>query len=332
MAIGSGLSGILCLLATAHGTPPPAQALLRSMRPTFSTNITAVVVQRDPSSDGAFQIVRVERDRLGHTRYTVLQPLRMQGVESVDDGTKVRMYFPDQNLIIDQDSPQRSPGDAAWRIGLAQRNYTLRYGPPTRVAGRSCLTIVATPKYGQMDVRRYYVDEETFYPLRIESEGDSGRTLYIDTKDILYPAKLPRDRFRLDPMGSPQVLRYHRPDSLTTHTAALKMGFTPIVPQTIPLGFRVQEMQLSETGNWRSVAVRITDGLVRATVYQWQAAGSRFDVKSIENSTPAERNGIRLLLVSDLDARLRQALLDAFVGRSSALPILRSGPVSRGSH
>jgi hypothetical protein len=299
----------------------PREALLRSMQRVFPVNVAAIIVQRDPANEGTYQTVRVERDRGGRVHHTILQPLRLAGVESVDDGERSKIYFPDRNLLIDQDSPQQSPCDADWRINLASQNYSFKFGEPVRIAGRNTLCVTAVPRNSAMDVRRYYIDERTYYPLRLESVADNGaRTVFYDTKDIRYLASIGASRFKLQPVGTPQTLVYSKPPTLNSRSAYTKMGFQPLMPVNMPMGFRLQEMQLSEAGRWKSVALRISDGLVRATVYQWLARGSNFNVKSIENSTPAEYRGVRLLLVSDLSPRLREQLLSAFIERAEAQP------------
>ena len=49
--------------------------------------------------DGLSQLIRVERDKSGKTRHSVLQPLRLAGTESVDDGNRNYVYWPDRNVL-----------------------------------------------------------------------------------------------------------------------------------------------------------------------------------------------------------------------------------------
>jgi len=291
------------------------EVLLRSMQRVLPVNVVAIIVQRDPFGDGAFQTVRVERDRSGKIHHTVLQPLRLQGMESADDGDRSMIYWPDQNLLIDQDSPQRNPDDAESRMALASRNYSFKFGDSTTVAGRSAYCVVATPRSSALDVRRYYIDQETFFSLRMETVAP-GRppSLYVDTKDVKYPKKIDADSFVLKPIGSPRVQRYSPYEELSMESANRRMGFYPLLPDAMPMGFKLQEMQLTNTNRWKAVAIRITDGLVRATIYQWR--GGPRDLTSLEDRTAAEHNGINMILVSDLRSALREQLLNAFIQRA----------------
>ena len=299
-------------LVTASG-PGPDEVLLRSFQRVFPVNVRALIVQRDPAGDGLSQLIRVERDKSGKTRHSVLQPLRLAGTESVDDGNRNYVYWPDRNVLINQVSPQKDAPSASDRIKIARRNYKFSFGKSEKVAGRETYCVVATPNDRRMDVRRYYIDTATYYPLRLETVV-SGRvkTVFYDTKDIQFPSKIEPDRFKLKPVGSPRVMEYSRPTKLAESEAKAKLGFKPVVPKKLPMGFQVQEMQLTSGNSWRSLAIRITDGLVRATVYQWRPSGDANDVASIEVGSSVAVGDIRVMLVSDLGEEERSALLRAF--------------------
>ena len=314
----------VCLVATCLGiTSPDSDArdlLEKALGRSFGVNIVAIISQRDPRGEDSFQTVSVERDRSGKTHHTVLQPLRMQGVESVDDLVRFRMYLPDKGLLIDQDSPQRHPCDARWRTDLACQNYELRILDTGNIAGRRSTRIDAVPRFSEIPARRYYVDAATGYPLRLEMMDSDGAWITgFDTKDIRFPRSIEASRFRLDPMGDPKVVRYENPDRLTKASAAKSIGFEPIVPTVLPFGFRVQSIQTNDGKGWRSLAMRLTDGLVRATIYQWQSKPGANDPHSIENSSVVEAGPLKVMLVTDLPASIRRKILDAFRLRSESL-------------
>jgi negative regulator of sigma E activity len=311
----STLAAFLVTMASVMPSPDSdARDLLeRALGRAFGVNIVAIISQRDPRNEGSFQTVSVERDKTGRTHHTILQPLRMQGVESVDDLVRFRMYMPDQAMIIDQDSPQRMPCDARWRTGLAVQNYELRLSESSNIAGRRVTRIEALPRFREIPSRRYYVDATTGYPLRLElMESDGAWATGFDTKDIRFPRSIEPGRFRLEPMGEPKVIRYENQNKLSKATAAKLIGFEPIVPPNLPFGFQVQSIQTNDSKNWRSLAMRLTDGLARATIYQWQIVPGARDPKSIENSTMIESGSLRIMLVSDLPVAVRKRLLEAF--------------------
>jgi hypothetical protein len=81
----------------------------------------------------------------------------------------------------------------------------------------------------------------------------------------------------------------------------------------MPMGFAMQEMQVTQSDRWRSVAIRVTDGLVRGTVYQWLSKGEDREVDGMDENSVMKVGDVRMMIVSDLDAPRRQAMLEAFV-------------------
>ena len=286
--------------------------LLKSMRRNFSTHVIAVIIQRDPSDDDQHQTVRVERSKDGKVHHVVLQPLRRQGTESVDDGRRLRVYLPDQNVMIDQASPHLQEDDAGTRWKLAKKNYDLKFGEAVKIAGRETRCIVAVPHDSRMETRRYYVDRKTGYPLRMETiSDDSPRRIIYDTREIQFPAEIDRERFEMNPVGGARVLSYDPPQSLKPADAKRKLGFSPILPSNLPMGFKVQDMQLTTSDRWRALAVRVTDGLVKATVYQWLSS-DQVKIRSMEMGTSGTVGDVRLLVVSEMSTEIRRDLLRAF--------------------
>lgn len=294
-----------------------ADLLLKSMQRSFPVNISAVIVQRDPSGDGSYQRVKVVRSKDGRVRHTVLQPLRLQGIESIDDGEMMRIYLPDNKALILQESPQKASNDAESRLALAKQNYAFSIGDRPRIAGRQTICVVATPKVADLGVRRYYLDADTQYPLRMELIDPSGKSVpIVDTKDVQYPPKVDAAVFEMRALPGVEKLNYTRPKSLGKSQAQETLGFIPSLPSNLPMGFRVQEIQYNASPKWKSAVVRLSDGLARATVYQWKPNGT--EIESIEDSTTVDHNGIRLMLVSDMPAQVRLRLLRAFIQQANA--------------
>ena len=289
--------------------------LTRSMQRSFGVNVVSLIEQRDPANDRDMQLVKVIRSKSGKIRHSIQMPIRLQGVVSIDNGDRSMMYLPDDRIIINQESPQREPNDIGFRVELASNNYEFRSTKGPLLAGRQTVQVTATPKDPQLDVRRYCIDEKTYYPLRLEVVTPRGRTYtQYDTKDIKYPSRIEPATFELQSVGGVSVLRYSKPASLRNPSEAEKMvGFVPIVPANLALGFKVQNVQLNENPEWKSVSIRITDGLVRATVYQWRATNQDEKIQTMDNRSMAEKKGIRIMIVSDLSSHLRQRLLNAFL-------------------
>jgi hypothetical protein len=309
--------------AQSKAAPTPAEVLLKSMQRQTSVNVLGIITQRDGAGTGITQTIRVERDRNGRSHFLVLAPLRHQGTESVDNGARSLVYWPDKNVIIDQDSPSKTPCDAQWRMTLAQKNYRLKFGTPLKIAGRTTRCIEATPIDPRMEVRRFYVDATTSYPLRLELIGSNRTVVTIqDTKEISYPVDVTADRFVLKPVGAPRTLKFERPKSTSAAQVERALGFEPIIPKVMPMGFAMQDMQVTQSDRWRSVAIRVTDGLVRGTVYQWRSRGEDREVEGMDENSVMKVGDVRMMIVSDLDASRRQAMLEAFVESALAEGLL----------
>ncbi len=303
------------LLVQPTGSDNRAKELLaKSFQRSFGVNIIALIEQRDPSNVGEMQLVKVERSRAGSTRHQILRPLRSQGVMSIDDGERSMMYLPAENMVINQESPQKADGDIEFRVNLTAKNYQLSLESGPDIAGRETTIIIAKPRESWLDERRIYLDGKTAYPLRHEVVRGNKVELQFTTKDIQYPPTMSSEIFRMRKIGGVTELRYDRPADLKDPKQAEKLvGFIPIVPKNLPMGFKVQSIQVNETEELASVAVRITDGLVRATVYQWRQSEEDDKVASMDNRTAGTKRGIRVMLVSELGASVRKKLLDAFV-------------------
>jgi outer membrane lipoprotein-sorting protein len=287
--------------------------LAKSMQRSFSVNVVTLIEQRDPANDQEMQLVKVERSKSGKVRHSIQMPIRMQGITSIDDGDRSMMYLPDEKVIINQESPQKEPNDVSFRLELAANNYDFKVSKGQVLAGRQTMQVTAIPKDNQLDIRRYSIDEKTSYPLRLEviSPGGNSETQY-DTKDIKYPSRLDEAIFQLRTIGGVSTLNYKRASLKNSAEAEKMVGFVPIVPATLALGFRVQNVQINENLEWKSVAIRITDGLVRATVYQWRPSAKDEKIQTLDNRSMFDRKGIRVMIVSDLSTPLRNKLLKAF--------------------
>lgn len=312
----ASLSLLAVAFAGAGQDERAATMLQKSMGREFPVNVVAIIMQRDPVGDGTYQRVKVTRAKDGRARHTILQPLRMAGVESVDDGENMRVYLPDKRALIVQDSPHRENSDIDERISLAKKNYQFSIDGRERIAGRISLRVVADPKDPDMAIRRYYLDEKSGYPLKMEVVGEAGDPKVVfDTVAIDFPGELGGDVFRMKTMPGTSTITYTRPKTLTSPgKAQTVVGFRPVMPDRLPMGFKVQETQYNGSKEWKSVVVRMTDGLVRATVYQWKPNGKK--IEAVEDSSSIEVNGLKILLVSDLPPHVRMRLLQAFVGQA----------------
>lgn len=311
-----GVAPLLCAFSPADKRA--RDLLQRGMGPGFGVNVVATLYQRDPSGNGSFQTLRVERSKRGKIRVTVLSPARMQGTVTVDDGERSRVYLPQQRVLLDQASALQERESPRARMAMAERNYILSIAGKRRIAGRSALVIVAKPRHPDMDERRYTLDAKTHVPLRLETVSPSGVvSLVFEARDVAYPKRLPSTTFELRPSGQVKYVMYPRPLPVSSLGEARRaVGFRPRVPSRLPLGFRVEGLYVDSAREWKRLLVRASDGLVLARVYQWVPQGQSTFVRPAVQAQSVEVNGVRMLVSGDLSRAARERLLSAFAGRS----------------
>jgi outer membrane lipoprotein-sorting protein len=291
------------------------QLLLKTLERTFSHNVIALITQRSPENHGNTQRIQVQISRDGKMRQTVIYPLSMQGVETIDDGKNIATFFPDEKLVIVQSSPKLQPADTAARINLTIRNYSLHLGGSTNIAGHIATVVVATPRSRELETRRYHIDERTGFLLKLETIDKSGviRPAFY-AQQVIYPSKINASTFAIDlEARSDRKIIYNRPTSLTQAVKAPpKLNFEPVVPQALPYGFDVQDVQINENENFGSAAVRISDGLVKATVYQYSVSDAK-KMKQMPGTTIDEGSGIKFVVAADVPESVRRRILAAFM-------------------
>jgi outer membrane lipoprotein-sorting protein len=285
--------------------------LSMSRQPRF--NVRAVLVQRLDLA-GGLRTVKVEMSRDGKIHQIVVAPLSSQGIEFVDDGSHTKTYFPDDKCVIVQPSPSQESNDVATRMKLVDRNYSVRLTRREQIAGCNAAVVEATPRNRVLETRCYAIDEEKGFLLRLDTCREGGQTTtQFETKMIEFPERFTEATFRLDnPMGviyktySDRCVSPESADELRD-----ELRFRPVVPQNLPYGFVVQELQAS-TDPKPALAVRITDGLAKATVMEWRAEGATHSRPPA--GTKVDHAGkITLLISGDLPDQVKEEILLHFV-------------------
>lgn len=313
------------------------QLLLRSLQHAYNVNVRAIVVQFC-SESGTFQQIKVEQSKNGKSRYTIIAPLRDQGVESVDDGMKAVTYLPDNKLVLVQASTRNGYQDAKDRLALAEQNYKLSWENSPKIAGRKTVCVVATPKKGPLEERRFYIDSETAYLLRSETVGkDGNHSVKYDTRCVSYPDDMVEPGIQINELGA-NTVRYERQMNISrAHSGVSQVGFEPLVPSQLPYGFTVNACQVTKSDHWQAVVVRVSDGLVRGAVYQWKPDSDDGDQGSAPDRSSLMAHGIRLLMVADIPKNARERILQAFAAsgdhamltgvKSDDMELNRCGPL-----
>lgn len=292
------------------------EALFRTMERGHLIALSAIVVQKAGPTCPSDMQYKVEQTANGQKKITILQPLSSQGQKSIDDGRVWMDYRPDENRILIAPSPQLSREDPRERIELASQNYRFMLEKNGLIAGRESMVVTATPRYPELPVRRYSIDAEHDVLLRLETIDSGGKkNLHFDTQAIsFFSGRQAPTSFSLKPVGNPRKIQVAGPQKIESLSwARARTGFAPVVPRDLPFGFVVREPQLTGKEEARFIAIRITDGLLTATVYQWDP--KRVGEPLGANSEVMTRfvHGIRIGLMGDLPETVHSRLLDLFV-------------------
>ncbi|MBI3721096.1 MAG: hypothetical protein HY248_00960, partial [Fimbriimonas ginsengisoli] len=252
------------------------ELLMRSFQHALKVNVRATVVHGPRHGHGP-ETVQVEQTRSGKLRITVVWPESRRGMQTVDDGTKSVTYIPWRQTLVVQESPQRDGKNAKRRIELAARNYDLVAEPASFMLGREVVRITAIPRAEFLPSRRFTLDAETAYVLKQEVLPPGREPdIQFEVTSIEYPTTLDEPTTNIATSGETKIRYTNRSPYVPGHGAEA-IGFEPIIPKSsLPLGFVVFSVQINRSERWHSAALRIGDGLVRGTVYEFLPGGDRF--------------------------------------------------------
>jgi hypothetical protein len=138
----------------------------------------------------------------------------------------------------------------------------------------------------------------------------------MDTQVVSYPREIPNNSFRFDPIGAARTYRYEPAQALATvRNIRDRLGFDPVIPKRLPFGFELQRSELRQNEDGQLAVLWVTDGLATARVYQFRCPTLREGMWSLGTSTVLTENGVTMMMVSDLDTSVRQAIMHAFARR-----------------
>lgn len=295
----------------------PLEALRRSMEGRTGVPYTLVLVQRFGERGDQMMQVKIQSDGKGRSRRTVLQPLSMQGIISVDDGKRWLTILPDENRAMRQESPATRKISPTGRIALVAKNYSLRFDKPGTVAGRPVIVVVAAPKDKDMLVRRYLLDKETLLMLRYEFLSADGRAnVILDTQVVTFQPTFKPAIFSTECPPGMELTPARGPRELgDIASAKSELGFTPRVPSALPLGLQLESAQLLGGDREKLVALRLTDGLAVVTVYQLREGSRRTRHGPPIRADLEDAEGVKYSFVGDLSQNARKRLADSFLKR-----------------
>lgn len=299
-----------CLAVNSAITDDPRELLFDAIEKGRWLSFESLVMRRESGRDRGFMQVRITQ-KAGVSKTVVLAPLPNQGVTTIDDGKSWSTYIPDENRIMIIDSPKKS----SWyrkRKTVAADNYRFTSEAVDSIAGRKAIAVTATPKAPEMPVRRFWIDSEYPLMLRMETESGGRHKLMMDTKAISFMT-VSDNELAMNAGSSARQVYLDSPERFRTAAEAIEIvGFKPAMPGPLPFGFAIAEPQIIGEKGSRFVAIRISDGLAAATVYQWDAR-TKNPVPCNEKELVREAHGLKLRMSGDLPEVVMARLLDAFV-------------------
>lgn len=288
--------------------------LYRSIRGDNRANLVAILTQHNSESEEESVKFKLTRTADGKTRQSVIAPLRLQGKESVDDGVKSYTFLPDEKMMIVQPSASVKE-DADFRIPLIAKNYILNAKSGGKIANRAVTLITALAREARVGGIRFWLDNETAHVMK-KAIYNYEEEEWVPDYEVLrvdFPSKIDASIFKISPIGGYETLEYGARNRLTSLKEAERaLGFLPTAPKDLPFGFQIQSMQTNAKSNWKSLSMRLTDGLQKLTVYQWKPSKNE-TITSGSSSTVETVNGIKYMVVTDLDPYVRKSVLKAFV-------------------
>jgi hypothetical protein len=290
--------------------------LMRSMQSARMVNVIAIITKQG-ENDRVRQRLKLEQHAMGPQFRTVLQPLSIQGMTFLDDGQKSMVYLPDQQMAFECERVADFAEDIAERMALAEENYNIRLDTSQSVAGRPTFRVVASPKAPGLPARQFYLDQETLYPLRFTMASGGGKwKVAMDTQVVEFPRDMPQRHYRIDPVGAARKMKIEAGKPLNSvRNASDRLGFNPVVPKRLPLGFEIQQSELRQNEDGAQAVLWLSDGLATARIYQYRCPQMREGIWSLGNNTVLTEDGVTMMMVSDLPASVRRALLSAFAHR-----------------
>lgn len=305
------------------GSIPANAKAMEILRKLLSTGervaLNSIVIQRSACGPQLEATFRMVQDSQGRRKMVGLRPLSVQGMISCDDGERWLNYYPDEHKVVVLPSARGERENVTERLRLAALNYRFAIETASHVAGRNAFIVVAIPKSPEMATRRIAVDAVNNVLLRVETITSRGeRKVLFETKSISFGQS--GEKIRLDLGDGPpaKVVKPEPPVRLSRLADAKEqVGFNPISPKKLALGFVVRETLVAQTSKAKYLAMRLTDGIVNATLYQWHALSSPFADR--EPGFEVTIGDVRLRVMGEIPDAARLRLLESIAkefGRS----------------
>ncbi|MCG9895262.1 MAG: hypothetical protein MH204_07295 [Fimbriimonadaceae bacterium] len=278
-----------------------------------TTPIEAIYVQRSLFRNEEV-VLKMTVDRRRSVRVDVLRPLLHEGLASLDNGRELKSFRPDSGRLSIQRSPLMGQPSPESRVRLVSVNYGLSLQPGRITAGRPTWDLKLTARRDEVPDRTWTLDRQTLTPLRITVRGgESGELTALQALSFrVLEGRVPD--LKLEPGGRIQPVRLWGPEPWTgAARQRARLGFDPAMPPRLPYGFTVLARELGGAEAKPFFALRVSDGIQTATLYQWSSRVHGEANPVGQDPLYLDQRGVRFAVFGDLPPELARTLLGSLL-------------------
>lgn len=290
------------------------------------------------------QAVHIIKDRY-RERYEYLPFENHPYQEAIINGRSIYYIKPSKNLAYRASFSFHGPKEKTV-MDLAERNYTWKDEGVESVAGYDAHRISATPVDSSTPIVRFWVDENHHVILREERYFENTETIYFASyfSYITFPAALSDADFEVPLSYSlenvPSMQEMEGEDALKT------LDFKPLQPRTLPPGFSLVGVYLTEWRSRSKLDLLYSDGLRDFSIYENLRKGPYHELKGsqivflnghyVELLVRPEGRIIRFaqgpLTLAVIGTLPQNTLADVALATATPIAMRPPGPIHRVAH
>jgi outer membrane lipoprotein-sorting protein len=206
--------------------------------------------------------------RPNRTRLEFLSPEPVAGRLIVDNGVEAWHYEPSLHMAFQGPSLAPRGEPTAAMAGLIAA-YRLEVLGTEEVIGRPTFVLSLVPRGGRGG-HRFWVDQATGLPLRVEERGAQGLVYVVYFTRISFSLNLPEALFRLRAPAGARIFSLFpgEEEGMTLAAVEQAVGFPVRTPATPPAGLRLDRITVARYGPVAAAHLRYTDGATPVSVFQ----------------------------------------------------------------
>jgi outer membrane lipoprotein-sorting protein len=288
---------VLSVAAPLRAAPSGAEVLLAMTRAGRTASYRGTVVVRRP---GAPTIKARVWKHGPQRRLEFQEPQVMRGDLLVDDGTHIWRYHRSENAAVQTRSAPSNALKLGWK--QLQSRYTANVTGTTVVAGRKAWIVTLAPRGGGPISRKFWVDQQTKVPLRIEQYAGGHLAETVALQSVAFEpvsaAKFQWSTPRGAKLTTTGGTMYAQAARARRAAAWLKL------PAVVPADYAFESAIVDNSRH--EAWLRYTNGLHRFSIFQQRAAGGgNSRVRPVNGAWFWQKDGFRFLVVGLSEAQAK---------------------------